>query len=275
MTDLVLEDGRTLRYYDSGAASQLTLVWHHGSPQTGAPLAPVLAAARARGIRLVSYGRAGYGGSTASADRDVAHAAADVRAIVDSLGINRFAVMGASGGGPHALACAALLPERVVGAVSIAGLAPYAEPGWFAGMVDEGALRAALEGHAARERFEETAEFDEDSFTARDYAALAQRWVSLGEDVQSAAGFGSGGLVSDDLAFVKPWGFEPPDITAPVLLVHGRDDRVVPSAHSDRLLHSLPNAELWVRPHDGHISVLDAVPVAMDWLLEQARERRA
>jgi pimeloyl-ACP methyl ester carboxylesterase len=269
MTDLVLEDGRTLRYWDSGVASELTLLWHHGSPQTGAPLEPLERAAEARGIRLLSYGRAGYGGSTAVVDRDVASAAGDVRAIVDALGIDRFAAMGASGGGPHALACAALLPERVVAAVSIAGLAPYGEPGWFSGMADEGGLRAALRGREARELFEQTAEFDENSFSSRDYAALAGAWSSLGDDVQAASAFGSGGLVADDLAFVKPWGFDPREMSAPVLLVHGRDDRVVPSSHSDRLLEVLPHAELWVRPHDGHISVLDAIPVAMDWIVDR------
>jgi len=275
MADLVLEDGRALRYYDSGEPgdsgldSEVALLWHHGSPQTGAPLEPVVRAARARGIRLLSYGRAGYGGSTALDGRDVASAASDVRAIVDALGVERFAVMGASGGGPHALACAALLPERVVAAVSIAGLAPYGHADWFAGMVDDGALRAALQGREARERFEETAEFDEDSFTAADYAALAGGWSSLNDDVRATDAFGSGGLVADDLAFVAPWGFSPDTITAPVLLAHGSEDRVVPSAHSRWLLDILPAAELWVRPRDGHISVLDAIPVAMDWVLDR------
>jgi len=269
MAELVLEDGRTLRYYDSGISSELTLLWHHGSPQTGAPLEPVARAAKARGIRLLSYGRAGYGGSSALPDRDVASAAGDVGAIVEALAVERFAVMGASGGGPHALACAALLSDRVVAAVSIAGLAPFGNADWFAGMADEGALRAALHGREARERFEETAEFDENSFTATDYDALAGEWSSLGADVQAAGEFGSGGLVADDIAFVSPWGFSLETITAPVLLVHGIEDRVVPFTHSRRLAGGLPRAELWERPGDGHISVLDAVPAAMDWIREQ------
>jgi pimeloyl-ACP methyl ester carboxylesterase len=112
--DVRLDDGRTLRVYDRGAdtADAFTVVWHHGSPQTGAPLEPLLAAAARRGIRLVSYARPRYGGSSPNAGRDVASAAADVAQLTDALGVARFAVMGASGGGPHALACAALLPGR-------------------------------------------------------------------------------------------------------------------------------------------------------------------
>jgi pimeloyl-ACP methyl ester carboxylesterase len=274
--DVPLADGRILRVHDSGTDASpggFTVVWHHGSPQTGAPLTPMLEAAAARSIRLVSYGRPSYGGSSPMPGRDVASAAADVEAIADALGIARFAVIGASGGGPHALACAALLPDRVTGAASLAGLAPIDADGldWFAGMASDGAsLRAALLGRAAREHYESTSEFDPDSFIERDYAALETRWASLGADVGVAAAAGPGGLIDDDLAFVAPWGFDPADIIAPVLLVHGGKDRVVPPAHSDWLLSRSPAAELWVRPRDGHISVLDASALALDWLRERA-----
>src|SRR4051812_34662789 len=104
-----LPDGRTVHAHDSGSSGgdvRLTIIWHHGSPQTGAPLEPLLSASAARGIRLVSYGRPSYGGSTPRPGRSVASAAEDVAGIADELGLGRFAVMGASGGGPHALACA-------------------------------------------------------------------------------------------------------------------------------------------------------------------------
>lgn len=116
--DLRLADGRTLRVYDTGARSAAdapTLLWHHGSPQTGAPIDPLLSAAARRGIRLLSNGRPSYGGSSPNPGRDVASAAGDVAQLADALGVDRFAVMGASGGGPHALACAALLPGQVTG----------------------------------------------------------------------------------------------------------------------------------------------------------------
>ncbi len=125
--DVVLPDGRMLRAYDAGTGGEsgLALAWHHGSPQTGAPLEPVLAAAASRGIRVFSYARPSYGGSDPLPGRDVASAAADAVAVADALGIERFAAMGASGGGPHALAAAALFPRRIVGVVTLAGIAPF------------------------------------------------------------------------------------------------------------------------------------------------------
>jgi len=137
--DVRLADGRTLRAYDAGGGPAAALVWHHGSPQSGAPLPPLLEAAARRGIRLVSYGRPSYGGSTPQPGRDVASAAGDVAQLADAFGLERFAVMGASGGGPHALACAALLPDRITGVGCLAGLAPYTGTSeWFDGMIDPG-----------------------------------------------------------------------------------------------------------------------------------------
>ncbi len=267
--DVRQDDGRTLRAYDTGETdAALTVVWHHGSPQTGAPLDPLLDAAAQRRIRLVSYARPSYGGSTPVPGRDVASAAADVARIADALGITRFATMGASGGAPHALACAAVLGRRVTGVVSLAGLAPYSEDfDWFAGMCSPGGLRAARDGREARARFAETDEFDEASFTTADWAALAGTWESLGDDAMRAGNAGPDGLIDDDVAFAAPWGFALDEIEAPVLAVQGGEDRVVPPAHAQALIADCPHAELWLRPPDGHISVLDACPAAMDWLL--------
>ncbi|WP_329380281.1 alpha/beta fold hydrolase [Streptomyces sp. NBC_01716] len=271
-----LSDGRTLRTYDSGGGADRrgadghvpTLVWHHGSPQTGAPLEPLLSAAAARGIRLVSYGRPSYGGSSPLPGRNVAAAADDVAGIADALGLGPFAVMGASGGGPHALACAALLPDRVTGAVCFAGLAPYTDDfDWYEGMVSRGGLRAAADGREARELYAATDEFDPVSFTSADFAALEGAWKSLGADAVKAGQAGPDGLIDDDVAFATAWGFDLGEVDAPVLLVQGSLDRVVPAAHAGWLLAGLPRAELWVRPEDGHVSVLDACPAAMDWLM--------
>ena len=275
--DLTLPDGRLLRVHDAGApdgSNPLTLVWHHGSPQTGALLEPLLAAAAVRGIRLLSYGRPSYGGSSPQPGRDVASAAADVARIADALDVERFAVVGASGGGPHALACAALLPDRVIGAACLAGIAPLTSDfDWYAGMAAPGGLRAAVEGREARTRFAATDEFDPTSFTPRDWAALRGTWAPLGADAGRAGAAGPDGLIDDDVAFVTPWGFDLARIEAPVLLVQGGEDRVVPSSHARWLLAHIPPAELWLRPNDGHISVLDASPVAMDWLLARAGRR--
>ena len=275
--DLQLQDGRVLRVHDSAARSAngaFTILWHHGTPQTGELLAPLREAAAARGIRLLSYGRPSYGGSSPNPGRNVASAAADVAQIVDALGVARCAVMGASGGGPHALACAALLPDRVSGVACFGSPAPYGADGldFFAGMADDRALRSALRGRAARATYEETAEFDPASFTARDYAALDGAWSSLGADVGAAmSAGGADGAIDDDVAYVRPWGFDVAEIAAPALIVHGGEDRVIPPAHGDWLMRHLPHSELWFRPHDGHVSVLDACPLAMAWLKAQAR----
>jgi len=272
-----LGDGRTLRAYDSGgadAADGLAVVWHHGSPQTGAPLEPLLSVAAARGIRLLSYGRPSYGGSSPFPGRDVAAAAADVAQLADALGVVRFAVMGASGGGPHALACAALLSDRVTGVVCLAGIAPFTEDfDWFAGMASDKGLRAAAAGRDARAQYAASDEFDPDSFTAADWAALSGVWSSLGVDAGRANDAGPDGLIDDDVAVVASWGFDLSTVVAPVLLVQGGQDRVVPPAHADWLHRNLPRSELWLRPDDGHISILDACPAAMDWFAAQDASR--
>lgn len=271
--DVKLSDGRTLRTYDSGgelgdAGDAFTVVWHHGSPQTGAPLEPLLSAAAERGIRLVSYGRPSYGGSSPLPGRNVAAAADDVARIADALGVGSFAVMGASGGGPHALACAALLPDRVTGVVCVAGIAPYTEDfDWYEGMAAPGGLRAAADGREARELYARTEEFDPASFTSSDFAALAGAWTSLGADAVKAGQAGADGLIDDDVAFATAWGFDLAEVAAPVLLAQGSLDRVVPPAHAGWMLAALPDAELWVRPEDGHVSVLEVCPSAMDWLV--------
>ncbi len=271
--DVTLPDGRVLHTYDTGpdsGRSGLTVLWHHGSPQSGALPDPLRAAAADRGIRLLSYGRPSYGGSSPHPGRSIGSAAGDVAQIVDAIGVDRFAAVGASGGGPHALACAALLPDRVVGVVTLAGPVPYtSDLDWYAGMVAPGGPRAAAEGREARARYAETEEFDENSFTAADYAALEGAWASLGADAGRAGRAWPDGLIDDDVALVSPWGFDVTRIEKPVLLVHGGEDRVIPASHSDWLVRRLPAAELWFRPHDGHISVLHAVPVALDWLRDK------
>ncbi|MFE2556560.1 alpha/beta fold hydrolase [Streptomyces sp. NPDC059352] len=275
--NLQLDDGRSLHVYDTDADDsdgRLVIFWHHGTPNIGAPPKPLLPDAARLGIRWVSYDRPGYGGSTPHPDRKVGSVATDVAVIADALGIDRFAVMGHSGGGPHALACGALLPERVLGVVSVAGLAPFRAEGldWFAGMTDSGAasLRAAAEGRAAKEVYEAGAEYDPEMFTPADHAALSGEWSWFGEIVGPAVEAGPGGLIDDDLAYVSPWGFDPGKVIAPVLLLHGGRDRVVPSSHSEWLATRCPKAELRLQPADGHISVLSAGAVAMDWLVEHS-----
>jgi pimeloyl-ACP methyl ester carboxylesterase len=275
-TDIPLPDGRTLHAYDTGADDRLAVFWHHGTPNIGAPPKPLFPVADRLGLRGVSYDRPGYGGSTRRPDRDLASAAADVTAVVDALGIDRFAVVGHSGGGTFALACAAQLPQRVVAAVSIAPLAPLRAEGldWFAGMSSSGAakLRAAADGREAREKYQESdPEFDPDGFTREDQDAFAGPWSWLIEVVRPALQGGPAAEIDDDVAYAGPWRFDLAGVTAPVLLLHGGQDRLVPSSHSEWLARHCPTAQLWRRPDDGHISILNSSPAAIEWLRESAR----
>jgi pimeloyl-ACP methyl ester carboxylesterase len=267
--DIELADGRALHVYEAGTGD-LAVVWHHGTPNIGAPPEPLFEVADRLGIRWVSYDRPGYGGSTAVPGRVVASAAGDVAAVAEALGLARFAVMGHSGGGPHALACAALLPDQVLAAVSISGLAPFGAEGldWFAGMGETSAasLRAAMAGRTEKERFEAAAEGEPD-FIEADWDALRGPWSWFGQVVGPAIAAGPAALVDDDLAYVAPWGFDPSTISAPTLFLHGGRDRVVPSAHSEWLAGRCRGSEVRVSPEDGHVSVLtSAGPAALEWI---------
>jgi pimeloyl-ACP methyl ester carboxylesterase len=193
------------------------------------------------------------------------------------LGIGQFAVMGHSGGGPHALACGALLSERVLGAVCVSGLAPSRAGGldWFAGMGAAGAaeLRAAAGGRTALEQYLASTPFDPELFTPADHAALAGAWAWLGAVAGKAMPGGLGGMVDDDLAYVAPWGFDPGDVSPPILILQGGQDRIVPPSHGTWLARQIRSAELWLRPDDGHISVLNSGAAAIDWLLERSHRR--
>ena len=143
---LALPDGRTLEAVDEGDPDGTLLIFHHGSPGAAVAFEPFDRAAAERGIRLVTLSRAGFGDSSRHEGRSVASAAADAAALADHLGAERFLTMGWSGGGPHALACAALLPERVPAAATIAGVAPYDAEGlaWTDGMGESNQIEYPL-----------------------------------------------------------------------------------------------------------------------------------
>ncbi len=279
--DLELPDGRTLHYYTgknetdgNGAAAdsadaRTAVFWHHGTPNVGSPPEPLFAAAAEHGLHWVSYDRPGYGGSSPHLD-NVASAAADVAAIADALGLERFAVLGHSGGGSRALACGALLPDRVLGVVSVSSPAPHDAQGldWYAGWSKSGTAeqRAATAGRAALEDFLEHAEFDMDDFTPADQAALGGRWDWVADVAGKAMEAGPAAMIDDLLAAAMPWGFDVADMSVPVLILHGECDRMVPSAHGRWLAARCPAAELRITPDDGHISVLDHAPAALEWL---------
>ncbi len=272
--DVALPDGRTLHAYDTGGpADALAVCWHHGTPNIGAPPAPLFDVAERLGLRWFSSDRPGYGGSTPLPGRTVGSAAADTEAVADALGIERFALMGHSGGSPHALACAALLADRVTATVAMSGPAPYDAEGldFFAGMADAGvaSFRAAERGRAAREAFEEQGEELDIGFTPEDEEALGGRWSWFLDVVRPAIAAGPAAAIEDDLAAVAPWDFDPADIPGPVLVLHGDADRMVPASHGRWLSARIPGAELWLRPGDGHITVMDHAADALGWINER------
>jgi pimeloyl-ACP methyl ester carboxylesterase len=272
--DLETDQG-IVRWREQGdAASPLTAFWHHGTPGIGAPPTPLLDASEELGIRWLSFDRPGYGGSHATDSWRIADAAGMTQRVADVAGAGRFSVVGHSGGGPHALACAALLGDRVAAAVSISGLAPYDAAGldWFAGMYDGGVaeLRTAITGADALRAFLEDLADDPAMFTDSDVEALDGEWSSFGGLAAAGLAEGLGGVVADNVAYVNPWGFDVESVSVPTLLIHGTDDRIVPVSHAHWMAGHVPGAELRIRPGDGHLSVMNAGFDALDWLAAHA-----
>jgi pimeloyl-ACP methyl ester carboxylesterase len=133
-------------------------------------------------------------------------------------------------------------------------------------------IRAAVDGREALEGYLASHEFDMEQFTPADQAALQGHWAWLARIAGLAmkgdgeVGGGPDGYIDDQLGDVRPWGFEPGQVTVPVLVFHGGQDRMVPSEHGAWLAARCPDAELWLRPDDGHVSVLGSCGVAaLDW----------
>ncbi|MFN8482180.1 MAG: alpha/beta hydrolase [Anaerolineae bacterium] len=281
------EDGRELSITEAGRPNGVPVLVHHGTPGSRLLYAPWVKDARSRGIRLISYDRPGYGGSTPQPGRTVADAAADVAAIASELGVSRLLVWGISGGGPHALACAALLPDLVVAAAALASVAPYPAEGldWFAGMAEANVaeFRAAINARDALQSF--VAEAAAGTVNAEP-ATLAQAWGSLLSPVDAAilaghlAAFllgqfqeglkpGIDGWVDDDVAFTTPWEFEGSEIRLPVLLMHGEHDRLVPFSHGRWLADRIPNVDARLSDDDGHLTLIGRIPAVHAWLLDR------
>jgi pimeloyl-ACP methyl ester carboxylesterase len=281
-----LPDGRGLAVVEAGDPGGAPVIVHHGTPGCGDLYRPRIEDARERGIRLVGYDRAGYGDSDRRAGRSVADVVADIAALADALGIDRFATWGASGGGPHTLACAALLPDRVVAAATFAGAAPYGEPDldFMAGMGEDNVKEfgAALEGEdALRPLLEDFTAAVADStpeqlademrtlLSPPDAAALTGELAEhLYGNFRGATRHGVGGWADDDLAFTRPWGFDVGAISVPVQLWQGGQDLMVPQAHGEWLAAHVPNAEVHIAPDDGHLTVVEHnVGEVHAWLL--------
>ena len=280
---IAVTDGDQLLVREWEPSSGFPVIAHHGTPSCRLDRPGRAADDRRGDVRLISFDRPGYGGSPGRPGRDVAAAAGDVASIADALGLDAFAVYGVSGGGPHALACAALLGDRVT-RVAVSGcIGPADDPGldWFAGMhpLSIPEFRAAREGRPALESlvrpYVEALLIDPhaasdawlDGLPESDRRILldparreSDAVAALEANRQAGAGW-----IDDDLALLRPWGFGLEEITVPVRLWQGEVDVLVPPAHSRRLAARIPTAELVQVPRAGHW--LDAQhPDMLAWL---------
>ncbi len=281
------EGGRQLDVFLGGAPQGTPVLVHHGTFGSGSLYAGWVGDAERRGIRLISYSRPGYGGSSRDAGRDVARASTDVAAIASHLGITRLATWGYSGGAPHALACASLLPKLVVAAATIACPAPYRAEGldFVAGMGEDNVreFSRTLEGEAAIRpdheaavasmggTAEEVVNQMASIFSQVDRAVVCGPLAEWLEGTSREA-FSSGvdGWVDDDLAFVRPWGFDPETISLPLQLWQGGQDLMVPTDHYRWLSSRLPQADAHFLPDEGHMTLLvNRVPEVHAWLLDR------
>jgi pimeloyl-ACP methyl ester carboxylesterase len=288
MRSVTTTDGRTLAVREGGDPHGVPVLVHAGTPGSGLLYEPTVRDAEERGIRLFSYDRPGYGGSTRDDGRDIAACAADVASVCDALGIERFCVWGISGGGPHALATAALLPERVAAAAALAPVAPFDAEGldYFEGMGEqnieefgavlegEDALRAVLE----RDRQELLAVSPEQLVEAwttllgpADRAVLTGRLAAfLLESIRIGIEGSLEGWFDDDVAFTRPWGFELGSIRVPVLHWQGEQDKFVPFGHGVWLSKRIPGVESCLTPDDGHLTLVERrLPEVHAWLVER------
>lgn len=269
---LDLPDGRTLDVQVSGPADGIPFVWHHGTPGCSYQFRDKQRALHARGLRYVTYSRAGAAGSTRRPGRSVADVADDVAAIVDHLGADRFLTGGGSGGGPHALATGAAFPDRVLAVLAVCCVKPYVgQPDFLEGMgadnVEEFTL--ALQGEEALLPF---LEHDRAGIIDSDAEGVIRTLDSLlppvdravltsevGEDVLNNLKGGVEelyGWLDDDLAFTSDWGFDLADLAVPTYLWQGSADLMVPFAHGQWLADHLPGVVAHLEPGEGHFSVV-------------------
>jgi pimeloyl-ACP methyl ester carboxylesterase len=289
---LGLPDGRIVEILTDGPSDGLPLVLHEGTPVGLTVYPATVQAAAIRGLRVVQIARPGYEGSTPKPGRRVADVADDVASVLTALGADTFLTVGWSGGGPHTLACAALLPGRCLAAASIAGVAPYGVPGldWKAGMGKENIeeFDAALAGEEALTAFlapaaeqmkgltgPEVADALGDLIPAVDKAALTGEYADhIAGALRAALSSGIAGWRDDDLAFTTDWGFSlwsldsllgPQERPAPVAIWQGDQDRMVPYAHGKWLAEHISGARAHLLPGEGHLTL---TVTSMDRILD-------
>lgn len=268
-----LADGRTLSFETAGPRSGFPVVVHHGTPSSQVLGSDLSALADDLGLLVIGFDRAGYGRSSRKEGRSIADVATDVAALADHLGLDRIATWGISGGGPHALATAALLGARVVATATFGSVAPYDASGidFLAGMGDANLVEFGLarDDAAGLRAFLEEAR---PGMIAADPASLVGELSSLlcPADMEMVNGpfvdllLGQAGRAlsdsywgwyDDDLAFVRDWGFDLAALDAPVRIYMGSEDAFVPVTHGRWLASAVPGAEYVEGEGDGHFSM--------------------
>ena len=277
------EDGRRLSVEERGDPQGRPVFLLHGTPGSRLGPAPRPSVLYRMRVRLITFDRPGYGDSDRSPGRSVSAAAEDVRLIADALEIGRFGVVGRSGGAPHALACAALLPERTARAGSLVGLAPRdaADLDWFDGMT-EANVHAYVNAAAGRHRLTVALGRRTRTIRADPAASIAEmrvglpesdRWITADAGIRAmlernfAEGLCSSadGWVDDVMAFSTGWGFEPSRITTPVVLWHGEEDIFAPVEHTRWLGRNIPGARVEVERHAAHFGALRVMTRIIGW----------
>jgi pimeloyl-ACP methyl ester carboxylesterase len=266
----------------------MALVFHHGTPGAVPPIRALERAAHARGLRLVTTSRPGYGSSDRQAGRRVVDVASDTSALLAELGIGRCVMAGWSGGGPHALACAARV-EQSVAALVIASVAPIDASGldWTAGMGEENVVEfgITLEGEVPLRVYLDVQRGFLRSATAAgiiavlstilpdvDRAVLTDEFAEdMVEGFHEALRTGVDGWLDDDLAFATPWGFQFEEIAVPVMLWQGSADLMVPISHGEWLSANVPGVIAHLEEAEGHLSVgVGALDRMLDEIVEVA-----
>lgn len=283
--------GRRLEVLTAGPREGRPLFLHNGTPGGLRVHGPMADAAAARGLRTVMCARPGYGRSDPRPGRRVADVVDDVAVVLEAVGGGHFVTAGWSGGGPHALACAAGLPGRCLAAASVAGVAPYHADGldWLAGMGPENLeeFAAAAKGAQALTPFlesqagelstiegQQVAEGLGGLISDADRAVLTGGFADyLAGSFRSAVSTGIAGWRDDDLAFVADWGFSLAEAGAgaPVAIWQGGQDRMVPWAHGEWLAARVPGARSHMLPGEGHLTLaVTVIGQILDELLQLA-----
>ena len=265
-----LPDGRSLAYTDCGAPDGPLVVYFHGAPTSRLDLVGFEESFRDFGVRVVSPDRPGYGRSSPRPGRGFNDWPYDVAALADHLGMERFAVMGASSGGPYVVACAALLPDRIAGAGVVAGVTDMGWPGAWEGYEVREATLMRLGDEAAAVRWCEEHFGPDGSKFLETTGELAPADMALLEDEAISTGFittigeafhqGVGGFAQDVTVQGRPWPFDPLVITAPTRVLHGEADTLVPIAHGHHTAEVIPGASLVIFPDHGHLSIFTEIP---------------